>query len=183
MSLEFGDSILDEIRAAVSGIDAAEVSRLEAEIMRAGTVFVEGFGRSGLFAETFAMRLMQMGFRVHVVGETTSPALTEGDLLLICSGSAASVSFASHAMTAKRNHAKLALVTANPDADLVRMADVSVIIAAPQKTENAYTGDALPMGSLFEDSAAILFECMTRQLMQLKGETAESMLKRHANLE
>ncbi len=43
--------------------------------------------RSGLMMRVFAMRLMHMGFESHVVGETLTPAVEKGDLLVIGSGS------------------------------------------------------------------------------------------------
>ena len=45
-------------------------------------IFVAGEGRSGFSAKGFAMRLMHLGYTVYVVGETITPALREGDLLV-----------------------------------------------------------------------------------------------------
>ena len=55
--------------------------------MGARTVFVAGSGRSGLAMRSFAMRLIHLGLSAHVVGETTTPRITDRDLLLIGSGS------------------------------------------------------------------------------------------------
>lgn len=46
-----------------------------------------GAGRTGLALKMTAMRFMHLGFKVHVVGETTTPAILENDLLIVGSGS------------------------------------------------------------------------------------------------
>ncbi len=50
-------------------------------------VFVAGEGRSGFMAKAFAMRLMHLGLPVHVVGETTTPSVADGDVVVGVSGS------------------------------------------------------------------------------------------------
>jgi Predicted sugar phosphate isomerase involved in capsule formation len=45
-----------------------------------------GAGRSGLVAKAFAMRLMHLGMISYVVGETITPALQTGDLIVVLSG-------------------------------------------------------------------------------------------------
>ncbi|KPK61431.1 MAG: hypothetical protein AMK73_07960, partial [Planctomycetes bacterium SM23_32] len=62
---------LDGIRLLLEDMDAGAAEGLVRMILRANRVFVTGKGRSGLVAECFAMRLMQMGFDAHVPGEAT----------------------------------------------------------------------------------------------------------------
>ena len=50
-------------------------------------IFVYGTGRSGLMLKALAMRLMQMGYQSYVVGETTTPSVGKGDLLIVASAS------------------------------------------------------------------------------------------------
>ncbi len=45
-------------------------------------VLVVGAGRSGLVGRAFAMRLMHLGFRSYVLGETITPSVGEGDLVV-----------------------------------------------------------------------------------------------------
>ena len=45
-----------------------------------------GAGRSALALKMVAMRLRHLGLDAYVAGETISPALGEGDLLLVASG-------------------------------------------------------------------------------------------------
>ena len=40
-------------------------------------VFIMGLGRSGLVAKAFGMRLMHLGLKVYIVGDTITPAITD----------------------------------------------------------------------------------------------------------
>ena len=55
--------------------------------MKPKRIIVCGTGRSGLMLKSFAMRLMQIGYISYVVGETITPAIKEGDLLIVASAS------------------------------------------------------------------------------------------------
>lgn len=57
------------------------------EIRNSDRIFVVGTGRSELVGKAFAMRLMHLGFNVHVVGEVTTPAIRDKDCLIAISGS------------------------------------------------------------------------------------------------
>ena len=46
-----------------------------------------GKGRSGYVANSFAMRLNQLGKDASAIGEATTPSIKEHDLLMIISGS------------------------------------------------------------------------------------------------
>jgi 6-phospho-3-hexuloisomerase len=48
-----------------------------------------------------AMRFMHLGYTVFIVGETNTPAILEGDLLLVASGSGTTSSVVSSAEKAK----------------------------------------------------------------------------------
>ncbi len=63
-----------DLNQAMSRIDGAALARLEQAIADAKAVFVFGAGRS-LLMLAFAMRLMHIGLKVHVVGDVVTPAL------------------------------------------------------------------------------------------------------------
>lgn len=79
--------IVNEIEGAAALPDAPALAAAVELTANARRVFVHGAGRSGLALQMTAMRLMHVGLQVHVVGETTTPAIGEGDLLLTASGS------------------------------------------------------------------------------------------------
>lgn len=55
-------------------------------LLTAPRIYVAGAGRSGLIAKAFAMRLMHIGMESYVVGETITPAMQNGDLLVVFPG-------------------------------------------------------------------------------------------------
>ena len=86
----FHEEILEELKITLSGIKKEEIFGLEEELQKAERIFCDGLGRSGLFCRAFAMRLMHLGMSCFYVGDTMTPAIERGDLLLICSGSGGS---------------------------------------------------------------------------------------------
>src|SRR5699024_11702046 len=80
--------------------------------------YIYGNGRSGLVGRMIAMRLMHSGYGVYVIGETTTPAFEENDLLIILSGSGKGHSIMTMTEKARSLGGKTALVTAADDAVL-----------------------------------------------------------------
>lgn len=184
MAFMYSGEILDELERAVSGIRQEEAEAFEKLICQAGRIFCDGLGRSGLCCRAFAMRLMHLGLTGFVVGETVTPSIQSGDLLLVCSGSGGSEALVSHARKAKKNGARLAVVTGNRESELGKMADVSIVLASPRKDAvDVKSETILPMGSLFEGAAGLFFDNMVLALMERLGETSGTMFQRHANLE
>ncbi len=79
--------IVEEMQRTLAQVPPEGLERLVEAVLSADRLYVAGGGRSGLMARAFAMRLMQLGLVTYVVGETTTPAIRAGDLLLACSAS------------------------------------------------------------------------------------------------
>ncbi len=156
-------------------------------------IFVIGAGRSGLVARSFAMRLMHLGFKVHVVGETTTPAIERDDLLLAISGSGKTYSVTGPAKTAKSKGAKIATITSDPKSKLGRISDYIIQIKGRQKEDQNrdYLSRQMggeheptsPLGTLFEVSAMVFLDSMIAELMSRYNKSEEYMKKLHTNLE
>lgn len=82
--------ILAELDIILNSIDEKQTECLVDKILAIkGTdkkVYIAGVGRSSLMIRSFAMRLMHLDITVYVVGETVTPAIQEGDLLILGSG-------------------------------------------------------------------------------------------------
>ena len=174
----------DELRRVLGAVDAAAVDGLVAALRVSPRVFVAGAGRSGLALRGFAMRLMHMGFDARVVGDVTTPALAPGDLLVIGSGSGATGGLVSVSGKARSLGGRIALLTTIPDSPIGRDADVVVTIPAPTPKAGSAVGQSRqPMASLFEQALWVLLDTTILLLMEAGGVSAESMFRRHANLE
>src|ERR671920_628765 len=120
--------VQDEISGVFQSVDPAQVAALVTELRLADRIFVTGAGRSGLVLKMAAMRLMHLGLTVHVVGETTAPAIRTGDVLLAASGSGTTSSVVKAAQTAAAQGARVAVYTTNPGSPLAEAASAVVVI-------------------------------------------------------
>ena len=185
MKADYYDRILVELKETCSKFDNDSIDRLCEAILEARHVFLAGTGRSGLMVKAFAMRLMHLGLNAFVVGETTTPGISPGDLLIIGSGSGETGSIAVFAREAKKQNAKIGLFTIFPNSTVGKLADFTIRIIAPTR-KNIQANDITsiqPMGSLFEQSLLLLLDGMILKLMERMSVDPEAMFANHANLE
>ena len=191
------NELLDGIRKAMEELDPKQVE----EFLKALTtvrseekkVLVVGAGRSGLVGRAFAMRLMHLGFNVHVLGETINPYIGEGDVVVVVSGSGSTTLPVTVANMAKELGAKVLAVTSQPESPIGSTADFRVDIPGREQilAEVEYHSRQLrgehaslaPMGTMFEDTCMIFLDSVIVELMTSLGLTEEAMKRRHATIE
>jgi 6-phospho-3-hexuloisomerase len=183
------------IDVIASHISDEEVTSFIDELLKAKRIYVMGAGRSGLVAKSFAMRLMHLGMMSYVVGETITPALQTGDLIVVLSGSGKTRTIVEIVQTAKEIGGRIALITSNSDSPIGKMAESRVMIEnfrdkVPDESQAYETRQMLgehksfaPLGTLFETAALTFCDAIISRLMEITH-TEESDLKdRHANIE
>ncbi len=106
---EYAEIVCKELQAGLGAIDPAATEQFLDLLLGADEIFCAGAGRSGFQIRGFAMRLMHMGRKSYMVGETCTPNITDQGLLVVCSGSGTTKSLVNHAMKAKEVGAKVAL--------------------------------------------------------------------------
>jgi 6-phospho-3-hexuloisomerase len=146
-------------------------------IIGARKVFIYGVGRSGLIAKAFAIRLVQMGLEVYFVGETITPIVEEGHLVVIVSHTGETMSAVQTANIVRRVGARVITVTANPHSKLASASNVVISITPPKDEERRRLA---PLGTLFEDATLIYLDGIVAQLMEKLGQGEGQMRKRHA---
>ena len=157
-----------------------EVKEVVELCQKANRIFIAGAGRSGFCARGFANRMMHLGFTVYFVGETTTPSIQEGDLLIVGSGSGTTASLVSDCKKAK------ATLTICPEAPIGEMADAIITIPGATQKNAEHTNDVVteqPGGNLFEQLSWLIYDSIVMDLMPILGETEDTMFKRHANME
>ncbi|MFQ5815142.1 MAG: SIS domain-containing protein, partial [Candidatus Hydrothermarchaeaceae archaeon] len=142
-------------------------------------VLVVGAGRSGFVVRAFAMRLMHLGFRTHVLGETITPAVGTNDLILAVSGSGTTGIVVDAARAGKKVGAKVVAITSFSESPLAKMADHYVVIPGRTKetTEPDYFSRQIlgiheplaPLGTLFEISCMVFLDSAVVELMHRMG--------------
>lgn len=177
-------TILGELNLAVDEITEEHLEQLTAALSHSGRVFVAGAGRSGLMMKAFAMRLMHLGLDVYVVGETVTRSISEGDLLLIGTGSGETKSLLPMAEKARSLKAKVGTLTLSPESSIGKLSDIIVKIPGAPKDQTG--NEALtvqPMGTLFEQMLLIVCDAVILRLMNNQALTGQAMYGNHANLE
>jgi len=175
--------ISTEISTSTAGIHVDDAARLFAVVEGAQRVFVVGAGRSGLIMKMAAMRLMHLGLHAFATGESTTPAIAAGDLLIAASGSGTTSTVVNAAATARKVGAELVAFTTAPASPLAELATVVVTIPAQAKTDHGSAASAQYAGSLFEQSLLVATDALFHRLWERDGSAAEELWPRHANLE
>lgn len=185
MKNNYFDQILLELKVSLSNIDDDSVDQLLGAMISSKRIFLAGSGRSGLMLKCFAMRLMHLGFDAFVVGETTTPGITSNDLLMIGSGSGETGSATVFAREARRQNAKLGVITSFPDSSIGKLANIKVIIRPGGRNPGLGSGltSIQPGATLFEQSLLLLLDGMILKLIEKQNGNPGSMQVRHANLE
>lgn len=176
---------LAELSAVFARLDDSRVDAVIERLAQARRIVVFGGGRERLQIMGFAMRMFHMGLAAAVEGDMTTPAVGQGDVLLVTCGPGY-ISTAQALMgVAKEAGAEVILITAQPKGRIAPLADL--ILHLPAQTMADDQGPAkssvLPMGSLFEGALFVLFEVMVLKLKARLGITAEAMRANHTNLE
>ncbi|HJK32116.1 MAG TPA: 6-phospho-3-hexuloisomerase [Methanocorpusculum sp.] len=197
-----GASVKNMMSLMASRIDAiaqmiatGEIDAFLNAILDAKRIYVMGAGRSGLVAKSFAMRLMHMGLTSYVVGETITPAIGEGDLIVAFSGSGNTKTIGDIAETAKSLGVKVALISSNPDSRIGKIADYIIKI---ETQRDPVTCDAheyeirqmlgehrsfAPLGTIFETTSLIFGDAVISTLMDMTKTEESDLKRRHTNIE
>lgn len=194
---EASEEILRGMTRAINAIDPGQVETLLdtlQNVKREGRkALVVGAGRSGLVGKAFAMRLMHVGIDVYVMGETITPAIGEGDVVIIISGSGSGAMSIAAARMAKRLGSVIFAVTSYPDSDLGQVSDYIVVVPGREAVaeESDYQSRQLlgeheslaPMGTLFEGTCAVLLDGLIAELMTRLEVSEISMKEKHSTIE
>ncbi|MEM2926747.1 MAG: 6-phospho-3-hexuloisomerase [Candidatus Bathyarchaeia archaeon] len=190
--------ILDSIRSALEAIDPTQVEDMLNTLVitkaRGNKVLIVGVGRSGLVGRAFAMRLMHLGFDVYVLGETITPAMGKGDLVIVISGSGSTTIPVTAAAIAKKANAKVLAITSFPDSSLGKMAEKIVVIRGrrrePREVDEYFSRQLLgeheplaPLGTIFEDTCMIFLDAVVVELMKRLETSEAEMRSKHATIE
>jgi 6-phospho-3-hexuloisomerase len=173
-------------------LDKNSIRQVIRHIMDAEAIFIMGAGRSGLVGKAFAMRLMHLGFRSYVVGESTTPAVHKGDLVIAISGSGETHSIADLGLIAKEIGASLVTVTSNRNSTLGKISDAIMELGGRNKDDGGgylerhmkgeYT-HLTPLGTAFEITSLVFLDALVAELIFLTGASEDDMKSRHTKLE
>lgn len=186
------DEIIEHLRGSSKKLSERQVNSFVKTLLGTRRVFVVGAGRSGLVVKAFAMRLMHLDFDVYVVGETITPALRVGDLLVAVSGSGETDMIVQSAKIAKKVGTKIIAVTSYGKSSLAKLSDLVILLPGRKKVARtpAFVRRELageyasltPLGTLFEVTALVFLDAVIASLMVKLGRKEEELKARHATI-
>ena len=185
--------ILEKVTQTTSAVKEEDIVKFTSMLEEVDSIFLMGLGRSGLVAKAFAMRLMHLGLSVYVVGETTTPAITDKDCLIAISGSGETSYIISTTGIAKQVGSKIIAITSYPDSTLAKRSDLILQLQGRTKIDeepnyarrqiSGLHNSLSPMGTIFEISALIFLDSVKAQMMDDLGQTEKDLKARHTVLE
>jgi 6-phospho-3-hexuloisomerase len=182
----------DHIKNIAQRLDKESIKKTIEYIMNADSIFIMGAGRSGLVGKAFAMRLMHLGFKSFVVGESTTPAVHKNDVVIAISGSGETRSVSDLGRIAKDIGATLITVTSNRDSTLGHISDATLEIHGRSKEdaggylERHMRGEyshLTPLGTSFEISSLVFLDALVAELIFIAGASEADLKSRHTKLE
>jgi len=191
-------ALLSLVSKNLSDVSENEVNRCIELILsrRDRKIFIMGAGRSGLVGRAFALRLLHLGYEVHVLGETLTPSLSKDDLVIAISGSGSTRLVITAVEAAKHVGATIIGITSYPDSSLGKLADFILqvkgrVIPTTEANGRDYFARQIlglheplaPLGTLFEDTCMILLDAMIPILMNKLNLSEVDLGRRHANIE
>ncbi|HBY97386.1 MAG: SIS domain-containing protein [Ardenticatenaceae bacterium] len=153
--------ILAELLPVVRQVSDDQVTRLALAIQDARRTFVMGEGRTGLIVRAFAARLAQLAFPAYVIGETTTPEVGAGDLLIAANGSGDFPITLLVAQQAQTVGARVAGLTAVAASSLAQVADLDVVLPGVVRGQ---PGSAQPFSALFQQVLWVYLDAVALRL-------------------
>ena len=179
----FAAKATDELRECVLGINENEAQRFYADILNARRVFAWSAGRCNSILRCFILRIMHLGYKTNFVGDTTTPAIGPGDVLVIATAAGDNIGIASIAERARGFGAKVILLTMLKDSLCARNSDYTVIIPGHSNAQGGIGISIQPGGAKFEQSMLIFLDAVLAKLMEDIRLDGWKSFELHANLE
>jgi len=171
-----GRDLLGRIEQVMDKVRWSDFVDLAQMLPQARRTFVAGAGRSGLVARSFGMRLMHAGLTAFVPGETNTPAIEPGDVLVAisCTGQTGITHFL--AGRARQLGAKVVVLTADGASPLAKSADKLVLLPVEAQ-------DIVLRAAVFEHAASLCLDAVFNVLSERFKLDLQTYRRRHANLE
>ena len=176
--------ILEENHRLLQSLGHETAEDFIERILRTRAIFFCAQGRSGFVLRCFCMRLMHLGYQVYFCGETITPAIEPGDMLVVVSGSGETPSTLEAVKIAKRRKAFTFGVVGNIESRIASVVDRHIYLPGTTKLRRDSEPQSLQTaGSLFEQAVFIFLEAIILTLHQERQEGSDNFFLRHAVIE
>ncbi|RMW42405.1 6-phospho-3-hexuloisomerase [Lactiplantibacillus pentosus] len=176
------DEVVNEVSTVMSQVQPNQIEQAEKLITKDKRIFILGAGRSGLMAKGFAMRLMHIGYTVFVIGETITPSVQKGDVLVSVSGSGKTGSVLELTEKAKQDGVEIIAVTSNGASPLGKLGDATIVVPGATKGGDGIQSIQL-LSTLFDQSVHLTLDVLCLQLSRRDHVSNDSAKATHSNME
>lgn len=176
------EQVMHEVDEVMSLVDESQIDDAEKVIQKDQRIFVLGAGRSGLMAKGFAMRLMHIGYTVFVIGETITPSIQAGDVLVSVSGSGKTGMVVEPTEKAKTNGVKVVAITSNSESPLAKLGNAVIVVPGATKAGDGVQSIQL-LSTLFDQSVHITLDVLCLKLSRRDHISNETAKATHSNME
>ncbi len=170
---KFACAITDELKECLEQVKPEQAGKLYRDIKEADRVFVWAPGRCQAMLRCFIARLTKAGKTAYVVGDTITPAIGEGDLLILASGAGHNIGVASIGERARAFGAKVVLLTIVKESLCQSVSDYVVIIPGRTAACGGIGTSIQPGGGKYEQSMFLLLEAIAECYSAEKKEQTE----------
>lgn len=174
--------VIQELDRASNQVTEEQLDKFIEAIDNHKRIFVYGTGRSGLMLDCLAMRLMQIGYNSYVIGETTTPSVAAGDLLIVATASGETQSVVNAADNGKKQGTDVIVITGSQESSISRNHDPLIRIDTATKFATS-EASIQPLGSLFEQMLLLTFDSLILKMSRRNAGSNAQMAKRHASIE
>lgn len=176
------NDVMHEVNEVMGLVKEAQIDDAEKVIQKDRRIFVLGAGRSGLMAKGFAMRLMHIGYTVYVIGETITPSIQKGDVLVSVSGSGKTGMVVEPTEKAKADGVKIVAVTSNAESPLAKLGDAVIVVPGATKAGDGVKSIQL-LSTLFDQSVHITLDVLCLKLSRRDHVSNDAAKAEHSNME
>ena len=170
-------STLAELEVMYQGIDASNIQRASQFISKfyRNKVVGVGAGRMGYALKAFVMRLSHIGYDAYMFGDTGTPRIGRGDLLIVNSSSGETPSVKLMCEIAKSHDADIFAVTCSQSSSIASYADLLLQIPTIESKQ--------PMKTIYEQFTFLLFDFLASQIVSELKIRDEFLEQNHSILE
>lgn len=176
------NEIMTEIETVMDQVDEKQIKNAMDLITKDKRLFVLGAGRSGLMIKGFAMRMMHIGYNIFVIGETITPSIQKGDVLIAVSGSGTTSSVVELVEKAKENGVTIIGITSNGKSKLAQLTDEVIVVPGATKSGDGLKSIQL-LSTLFDQSMHITMDWLTLLISKRDNTTNDVAKSTHSNME
>lgn len=161
--MKFADIALGEIKSILDTVNEDKLltlsSLLGSALINQRTIVGLGAGRMGYSLRAFIMRLSHLGFHSCMIGDTSVPRISKGDIVLVNSSSGSTPTIVLYTKQANEAGALVISFTSNKDSEIAKMSDLSITYSLDGKSRQF-------MKTAYEQGTYILFDIITLMLIE-----------------